>query len=231
MKICGINKTTLLDYPGKVACTVFLGGCNFRCPFCQNSSLVLHPETQPEYSQEEFFSFLEKRKGILEGVCITGGEPSLSHDLGNFLQKIKSMGYPVKLDTNGSHPTLLKNLIKDKLVDMIAMDIKTSPACYSVLTGISQPDLSSLYNSVELLKNGSIDYEFRTTVVKELHTEQDFCEIGTWLKGAKAYYLQAYRDSEEVLQPGFSSYSREQLEHFRSILLQTIPFVGIRGID
>lgn len=231
MKICGINKTTLLDYPGKVACTVFLGGCNFRCPFCQNSSLVLHPENQPEYSQEELFSFLKKRKGILEGVCITGGEPTLAHDLGDFLQKIKSMGYPVKLDTNGSHPTLLKNLIKDNLVDMVAMDIKTSPARYSVLTGIPHPDLHSIYNSADFLMNGNIDYEFRTTVVKELHAEQDFYEIGTWLKGAKAYYLQAYRDSEEVLQPGFSSYSLEKLEGFRSILLQTIPLVGIRGIE
>lgn len=231
MKICGFNKTTLLDYPGRVACTIFLGGCNFRCPFCQNGGLVKRPEEQPEYEKEEILSFLKKRKGILDGVCISGGEPTLSPSLGSLLQDIKSLGYSIKLDTNGSRPEVLKSLTKDGLVDMIAMDIKTSPQRYSVLTGIPHPDLNAIYESVDFLMSGSTDYEFRTTVVKELHKESDFQEIKTWLKGAKAYYLQAYRDSEEVLQPGFSSYSREELMHFRSILLNSIPLVEIRGID
>lgn len=231
MKICGFNKTTLLDYPGRVACTIFLGGCNFRCPFCQNGGLVERPEQQPEYSREEILSFLKKRKGILDGVCISGGEPTLSPALGSLLPDIKSLGYSIKLDTNGSRPDILKSLAKDRLIDMIAMDIKTSPGQYSVLTGIAHPDLNAIYESVDFLMSGTIDYEFRTTVVKELHTERDFHEIGMWLKGAKSYYLQAYRDSEEVLQPGFSSYSQEELMYFRSILLNSIPLVEIRGID
>lgn len=231
MKICGFNKTTLLDYPGRVACTIFSGGCNFRCPFCQNGGLVVRPEEQPEYSREEILSFLKKRQGVLDGVCVSGGEPTLSPSLGSLLQDIKNLGYSIKLDTNGSRPDTLKSLAEDGLIDMVAMDIKTSPERYSVLTGIPHPDLNAIYESVDFLMSGNLDYEFRTTVVKELHKESDFREIGMWLKGAKAYYLQAYRDSEEVLQPGFSSYSREELLHFRSILLESISLVEIRGID
>lgn len=231
MKICGFNKTTLLDYPGRVACTIFSGGCNFRCPFCQNGGLVVRPEEQPEYSREEILSFLKKRQGVLDGVCVSGGEPTLSPSLGSLLQDIKNLGYSIKLDTNGSRPDTLKSLAEDGLIDMVAMDIKTSPERYSILTGIPHPDLNAIYESVDFLMSGNLDYEFRTTVVKKLHKESDFREIGMWLKGAKAYYLQAYRDSEEVLQPGFSSYSREELLHFRSILLESISLVEIRGID
>lgn len=231
MKICGLNKTTLLDYPGKVAATIFLGSCNFRCPFCHNSSLVLHASREPEISREEVLSFLKKRKGILEGVCITGGEPTLSPELGDFLQEIRDLGYPVKLDTNGSRPETLKELVSKGVVDKIAMDIKACPENYGNLAGLLYPDLDSIGKSVDFLMEGHVDYEFRTTVVKELHTEKDFREIGQWLKGAKAYYLQAYKDSEEVLQPGFCSYSLPELERFRSILLETIPLVEIRGID
>lgn len=231
MKICGLNKTTLLDYPGKVAATVFIGSCNFRCPFCHNSSLVLHASREPEISREEVLSFLKKRKGILEGVCITGGEPTLNPELGDFLQEIRDLGYAVKLDTNGSRPDTLKELVSKGVVDKIAMDIKACPENYGNLAGLLYPDLDSIGKSVDFLMEGHVDYEFRTTVVKELHTEKDFREIGQWLKGAKAYYLQAYKDSEEVLQPGFCSYSLPELERFRSILLETIPLVEIRGID
>lgn len=231
MKISGFNKTTLLDYPGKVAATIFLAGCNFRCPFCHNSSLVLHPAMQPEYSQEELLKFLVKRKGILDGVCISGGEPTLAGELADFLRKIKDIGYEIKLDTNGSRPDVIKSLAENKLVDKIAMDIKACPGNYSALTGLSRPDMDAIRESVDFLLEGKVDYEFRTTVVKELHTEEDFREIGLWLKGARAYYLQAYRDSEEVLQPGFCSYTREELESFRALLLETIPLVEIRGID
>lgn len=231
MKICGLNKTTLLDYPGKVAATVFLGSCNFRCPFCQNSPLVLHADREPEISREEVLSFLKKRAGILEGICITGGEPALNDDLEDFLREIHGLGYAVKLDTNGSRPHLIKDFVKKGLIDMVAMDIKAGPENYGNATGLLYPDLDSIRESVDFLLEGNVDYEFRTTVVKELHTEKDFREIGQWIKGAKAYYLQAYKDSEEVLQPGFSSYSFEELEKFRSILLETIPLVKIRGID
>lgn len=231
MKICGLNKTTLLDYPGKVAATVFLGSCNFRCPFCHNSSLVLHADKEPEISCDEVLSFLKKRRGILEGVCITGGEPTLSPDLDGFLEKIRDLGYSIKLDTNGSRPYIIKTLVNRGLVDKIAMDIKACPENYGILAGLQYPDLESIRESADFLMNGDVDYEFRTTVVKELHTERDFREIAQWLRGAKAYYLQAYKDSQEVLKPGFSSYSLEELEKFRSILLETIPLVEIRGID
>lgn len=231
MKIYGLNKTTLLDYPGRVAATIFLGGCNFRCPFCQNSSLILNPSSQPELSVEEVLSFLKKRQGILEGVCVTGGEPTLSPDLPEFLEEIRVLGYPIKLDTNGTRPDLLKTLSQKGLIQMTAVDIKACPDNYPSLCGLLHPDLDAIKETVDFLINGTLDYEFRTTVVKELHSEQDFIIIGKWLSGAKAYYLQAYRDSEEVLQPGFSSYSQKELEHFRQILLQTIPLVELRGID
>lgn len=231
MKICGLNKTTLLDYPGKVACTIFIGGCNFRCPFCQNSSLVLQHHAQPEISQEEIFKFLRKRQGILEGVCITGGEPTLYPDLVEFIKKIKDLGYFVKLDTNGTNPDLIQFLVSHHLVDKIAMDIKTSRERYPVLCGIEKPAMESIEKSVSFLLKNSVDYEFRTTVVKELHTEQDFLNIRQWIEGAKAYYLQAYRDSEEVIQPGFSSFSFQELLHFKEILEETISLVEIRGID
>lgn len=231
MKICGLNKTTLLDYPGKVACTIFVGGCNFRCPFCHNSSLVLDAASQPKISQEEIFTFLKRRRGILEGVCITGGEPTLYPELSEFFKKIRNLGYMIKLDTNGSHPEVLKKLAADGLVDKIAMDIKTSPEHYSLLTGIATPDMDAIKESVSYLLEGNVDYEFRTTAVKELHSEQDFIEIAQWLKGAKAYYLQAYKDSEEVIKPGFSSFTLEELEHFKDILKEYISLVEIRGID
>ena len=231
MKIYGLNKTTLLDYPGRVAATIFLGGCNFRCPFCQNSSLVLSPDRQPEIPEEEVLSFLKKRKGILEGVCVTGGEPTLSPELPEFLKKIQDLGYPVKLDTNGSRPQVLKDLANRNLIQMTAVDIKACPNNYPSLCGLVHPDLDSIQETVDFLINGSLDYEFRTTVVRELHTEQDFIQIGQWIAGAKAYYLQAYRDSEEVLQPGFSSYSQKELMYFRDILKRTIPLVELRGID
>ena len=231
MKIYGLNKTTLLDYPGRVAATIFLGGCNFRCPFCQNSSLVLSPDRQSEIPEEEVLSFLKKRKGILEGVCVTGGEPTLSPELPEFLKKIQDLGYPVKLDTNGSRPQVLKDLESRNLIQMTAVDIKACPNNYPSLCGLVHPDLDSIKETVDFLINGSLDYEFRTTVVRELHTEQDFIQIGQWIVGAKAYYLQAYRDSEEVLQPGFSSYSQKELMYFRDILKRTIPLVELRGID
>ena len=229
--IHGLTKTTLLDYPGRVAATVFLGSCNFRCPFCQNSSLVLHPSEEPEISEEEVLSFLKKRTGILEGVCISGGEPTLSADLEDFIRKIRKIGYPVKLDTNGTHPEILKSLAEKNLIQMTAVDIKACPENYPSLTGLLKPDLDAVKQTVDFLLHGTLDYEFRTTVVRELHSEEDFRRIGTWLKGAKAYYLQAYKDSDEVLQPGFSSYSLEELEHFREILLESISRVEIRGID
>ena len=201
MRICGFNKTTLLDYPGKVASTIFLGGCNFRCPFCQNGILVVAPGEQPDYSQEELLTFLKKRKGILDGVCISGGEPTLSDGLEEFLGKIKELGYAVKLDTNGSRPKIVKHLAEAGLIDKVAMDIKACPDNYGNLTGIEKPDMDSIFETADFLLHGNLDYEFRTTVVRELHTQKDFEEfvqLGEYLgyldtdmqKNTTQWYLQ-----------------------------------------
>lgn len=230
MAIHGWNKLTLLDYPGKLACTLFLGNCNFRCPFCQNGTLVLHPMQEPVIEMEEIRNLLKKRKGILDGVCISGGEPTLCEQLPVLAQELKSLGYAVKLDTNGSRPEMLKSLVKDQLLDYVAMDIKNSPQRYQETVGEVLLDFSAVLESVDFLKTGIIDYEFRTTVVKELHREEDFRKIGAWLAGSKRYFLQGYQESEHVICPGFSAYSRSKLESFRKILLQTIPQVEIRGV-
>lgn len=231
MYICGLNKTTLLDYPGKVACTIFLGGCNFRCPFCHNSGLVLSPCDEPQHTEEEILAFLKKRQGILEGVCITGGEPTQDKELISFIEKIHALGYPIKLDTNGSRPWILKKLVRNQLIDMVAMDIKSSPSSYETVAGVKGLNLNPIQESVDFLMRNEIPYEFRTTVVRELHSTEDFRQIGEWLAGCQAYYLQAYQDSPEVMMPGFSSYTREELEEFQAILQKTISKVEIRGID
>ena len=176
-------------------------------------------------------AFLKKRKGILDGVCVSGGEPTLSEGLEELLGKIKELGYAIKLDTNGSRPKIVKNLAKAGLIDKVAMDIKACPNNYGNLTGIEKPDMDSIFETADFLLHGKVDYEFRTTVVRELHTQRDFEEIARWLKGAKEYYLQAYKDSEGVLRPGYGSYTFEELQRFQKILQRTILSVGIRGID
>ncbi|HKM03790.1 MAG TPA: anaerobic ribonucleoside-triphosphate reductase activating protein [Lachnospiraceae bacterium] len=231
MEIHGLNKTTLLDYPGHVAATLFTGGCNFRCPFCHNKDLVLSPSSQPIISLDEVFSFLEKRKNILTGVCITGGEPTLQKDLPEFIRDIKALGYLVKLDTNGYRPDILKSLVSDHLLDYVAMDIKTSPANYSIVTGLSSMDVSKIMESVSFLMSGSVTYEFRTTVVKELHKSSDFEEISTWLTGCRSYYLQSFKDSENVISPGFTCYDKEDLLGFIKMISNKIPHVFLRGVD
>lgn len=230
MKICGLNKTTLLDYPGCVAATVFAGGCNFRCPFCHNGDLVLHSAKMKEYSEEEVLNFLNKRKNVLEGVCVTGGEPTLYSDLPEFIAKIKAMGYKVKLDTNGSNPKMLKRLVEGKLVDYVAMDIKAPVSEYNKLCGV-QVDTESVQQSVAYLKQGEIPYEFRTTVVKELHTKQDILEIGKWILGAENYYLQSYRETDENICKGFSAMEKEELFELERELKKSIKNVKVRGVE
>lgn len=236
MKIYGLQKLTLLDYPGKMAATLFLGGCNFRCPFCHNSGLVLSPEQQEVLPVSEVLAFLEKRRGILEGVCITGGEPTLSGDLKRLITDIRGLGYLVKLDTNGSRPEVLRELVSEGLLDYAAMDIKSSLSGYAKAAGLSSGQASviteKVAESAAFLMENHIPYEFRTTVTKELHSADDFREIARWLAGCSAYYLQAYRDSESVLMPHtFHSYTRRELEGFQTILQEKIPLVEIRGID
>lgn len=231
MQIHGFNKTTLLDYPGRVAATVFTGACNFRCPFCHNGDLVICPETQPLIPESEVLALLKKRKGILTGVCISGGEPTLQQDLSGFLAKIKELGFQTKLDTNGYRPNVLKELIKDKLLDYAAMDIKSGRDGYAKVCGVPSLDFSKIEESVHILMESGLAYEFRTTVVKELHSEEDFLQIGALIKGCQAYYLQGYQDSSQVLRPGFHAYSKEEMERFRTLLLPFVPQTELRGID
>ena len=226
MRIGGLQKLTLLDFPGHVACTVFLQGCNFRCPFCHNASLVLGTDA---VSENEVLSFLKKRQGLLDGVAITGGEPLLSAEIDALLEKIKALGYRVKLDTNGSFPERLRGLIERKLVDYVAMDIKNTREKYDLTAGTSGV-LPAVEESVALLKEGLIPYEFRTTVVDELHEPADFAEIGQWLKGAQAYFLQAFVDSGNLLGVGMHAASKEKMELCRAEAAKQFKRVEIRGL-
>lgn len=231
MNIQGFTKTTLLDYPGKVAAVIFLGGCNFRCPFCHNSSLVLAPNRELSDSLEDILRFLKKRRKILDGVCISGGEPTLDPDLEALCEQLKALSYPVKLDTNGTNPGLLRKLAGEHLIDYVAMDIKSSLQNYPKLTGISKPDLDGIRQSVEWLMANALAYEFRTTVVRELHTEKDFTEISRWLAGASQYYLQAYRDSPQVMRRGYTACTKEEMEHYLELVRVSVPAAQLRGID
>lgn len=229
MQIHGLQKMTLLDFPGKVACTVFFDGCNFRCPFCHNSEL-LGVGFPPLMDEEELLAFLQKRKGILDGVCITGGEPLLQKELPQLLENIKNMGFLVKLDTNGSFPAVLEDLIHRGLVDYVAMDIKNSPNRYAETVGRERFDLSQVEKSVALLMQGKVDYEFRTTVVAQFHDETSFHEIGRWIKGARRYFLQCFVARDSVLQHGLEAPSEADLQRYAEIARIYVPETGVRGV-
>ncbi|WP_343207925.1 anaerobic ribonucleoside-triphosphate reductase activating protein [Anaerolentibacter hominis] len=230
MQIHGFNKTTLLDYPEHLAATIFTGGCNFRCPFCHNASLVINPASQPYIPEDEVLAALKKRRTILEGVCITGGEPTLQKDLPLFIEKIKKLGLNVKLDTNGNHPAMMKYLIQEKLIDYVAMDVKNSRESYGKTIGIENPDLSKICESVDYLLEGHITYEFRTTVVKELHTAADFESIGLWLNGADAYFLQCFEDSGDLITQGMTAWDKESMVRFKDIMEKYVKKAEIRGL-
>lgn len=231
MQILGFQKTTLLDYPGHVAATIFTGGCNFRCPFCHNGDLVLHPQQLPVFTEEEIFALLRKRQGILDGVCITGGEPTLQPDLVDFIRKVRALGYDIKLDTNGYRPDILKHLCEQGLLDYVAMDIKHAPAKYNTICNVSNFQLEHILSAVEFLKSGVVPYEFRTTLIQEVHTPEDIIAIGEWLSGAAAYFLQAYKDSDTVIQSGFHAHDRDTLLQFVEHLKPYVPAVQLRGVD
>ena len=229
MRIFGLQKLTLLDFPGKVACTVFTGGCNLRCPFCHNASLVAPAEG--EIPEKEVLSFLESRKKVLDGVCITGGEPLLWPDIGEFIEKIKALGLEVKLDTNGCFPERLAGLMDEKLVDHVAMDIKTSPGNYAKVVGIPEFDVSPVLRSAGLLMQGKVPFEFRTTVVAELHSEEDFEAIADRFAGDFSYYIQSFKDSGDILsKEELHAYPKETLERFLQIVSKKIPKAELRGV-
>lgn len=232
MKIQGLQKLTLLDYPEKVACTIFTAGCNFRCPFCHNASLVLEEKQQAVYREEEIFSFLKKRQGILDGVCVSGGEPLLQADIDIFLEKVKKLGFLVKLDTNGSFPKKLKELVKNGLVDYVAMDIKNSRELYCRTAGIADQEtiMERIQESASFLLKSPVDYEFRTTVVQGYHTRETFEEIGCWIRGAEKYFLQAFVDSGELVDPRSTGFEKAEIEAFAGVVKQYVPNVQIRGV-
>ena len=231
MNIQGLQKLTLLDYPGKVACTIFVAGCNFRCPFCHNASLVTHINPENAIPEEEVLDFLMKRRKVLDGVCITGGEPLLAPELDRFMERVKDMGYRIKLDTNGSNVNRLKYLAGRGLIDYVAMDIKNVPQKYGMTIGIDGYNPENVIKSASWLMTGAVPYEFRTTVVREFHKRDDFEGIGRWLAGADRYYLQSFRDSGDVIQPGLRAYSRDILEQALEIVRKYIPAAELRGVE
>ena len=230
MILGGFQKLTLLDYPGKIATTVFTLGCSFRCPFCHNPELVDLRLAHNEESEKGFFDFLEKRKGKLEGVCITGGEPTIQPDIIEFIKKIKKMGFLVKLDSNGTRPDVLKKIFEQKLVDFVAMDIKSNLENYDKVTG-SNVDRDRIRMSVNLIMHSKIPYEFRTTVVPGLHEEKDFLEIAKWISGAQAYYLQEYREEQKILDPNLKEKTRGKsldLEKVKKMIEKNFEKIEIR---
>lgn len=229
MKIAGIQRLTLLDYPGKVACTVFLAGCNMRCVFCHNSNM-LDMKCKAAVSEEELFDFLKKRRGLLDGVCITGGEPLLSPKIEPFIRKIRELGFAIKLDTNGSRPDVLKALVNEGLLDYVAMDIKNAPDRYAKTIGLDVFSIESIRESVAFLLRDALDYEFRTTVVDEFHDEAAFLEIGKWITGARRYFLQPFLDSDFVPKKGLHAPSHDRLLRCKEVVRPFVNMVDIRGI-
>ncbi len=229
MLIEGLQKTTLLDYPGCVACTMFSHGCNLRCPFCHNASLVVRKPSNI-INIEEITEFLKKRKGILDGICLTGGEPLLQKDAIDFIRYLKEFGYKLKLDTNGFYPDKLKSVIEDGLVDYVAMDIKSSRENYAKAVGIPDIDVSPVEESVRLIMSSGIDYEFRTTAVKGLHLVSDFEKIGVWIKGAKRYFIQQFIDSGDIISEGLSAFTKEETEKLLAAVSENVKTASIRGL-
>ena len=231
MNISGLQKLTLLDYPGHIACTVFTGGCNFRCPFCHNASLVLPDRERDELSVDSVLAFLKKRVGVLDGVAVTGGEPLLHDDIGELLREVKALGSKVKLDTNGSRPELLARLIGEGLIDRVAMDVKAAPEDYAVCVGLESVDIAAIERSKDMLLSGCVDYEFRTTVVKGLHTEASLVSAAQWIAGAREYYLQQFKASDDVIRAdGLCAFSDEEMHALCNAVKRFVPTAQLRGV-
>ena len=230
MKIYGLQKLTLLDFPGRVACTVFLGGCDYRCPFCHNYALATG--AAPALMEaDELLRFLEKRRGLLDGVAITGGEPCLQPGLPALMRQIRALGFLVKLDTNGAHPDRLGEILDAGLADYVAMDVKNSPEKYALTAGVERLDLDAVRRSVDLLKGGAVDFEFRTTLVDEFHREADIEAIGAWIRGARRYFLQVFADRDAVPFSNLHAPDREKLRRYLEIARQYVPQAELRGAD
>ena len=227
MLIQGLQKLTLLDFPGHVACTVFLGGCDFRCPFCHNSSLIAGGEAVMD--DAALLAFLKKRQGLLDGVAFTGGEPLLRRDLAPLLREIRALGFAVKMDTNGNHPDVLKALVGEGLIDYVAMDIKNSPEKYAATIGLESFDTSAVAESLAFLKTDVVDYELRTTAVAEYHTDEDFLAMGKWIEGAKRYFIQCYTERDSVLCGGLTAPSTEDLNRWCEIVRPYVGEAAVRG--
>ena len=230
MRINGFQKLTLLDFPGHTACTVFTGGCNLRCPFCHNALLVTEADELEEYPEEEILAFLKKRQGILDGVAITGGEPLLQRDIRAFIEKVRALGYAVKLDTNGTFPKMLKELAEAGLLDYVAVDIKNSKERYAETAGIPRLDLSGIEETVRYLLEGHVPYEFRTTVVAEFHTPEDIRKIGEWIRGADRYVLQHFEDSGNLIGKNMHPVEKEQMYDMQRIVQKYVGEADVRGL-
>lgn len=231
MYLCGLQKLAMVDYPGKLAATVFTGGCNLRCPFCHNALLVTRLDETPELGEEAVLSFLATRTKLLDGVVLSGGEPLLQSDAADFLRKIRQMGFAVKLDTNGFFPDRLSAILEEGLVDYVAMDIKNAPEKYPITCGIPGLDTAPVAESVKLLRQSGVDFEFRTTLVREFHTPEDLLAIGRWLEGSPRYFLQAFVDSGNLVGSGCSPFTPQEMRDFTLLLLPFFGEVNLRGID
>lgn len=229
MQIHGLQKMTLLDFPGKVACTVFLGGCDFRCPFCHNWD-ILDPSTPVIMEEDEFYKFLDKREGLLDGVAITGGEPLLRTGMADFIKGIRSRGFLVKLDTNGNHPDRLKELVSEGLLDYVAVDVKNNKERYGETVGIPMLDISKIEETISFLLEGNVPYEFRTTVLRQFHDADSFKGIAEWIEGAEHYFIQSFVDRETVPFSGLEAYSPEELEEFKKLVEPHVKHIDIRGV-
>lgn len=230
MRIDGLQKMTLLDFPGKVACTVFTGGCNFRCPFCHNAPLVTELSEKPDFTVDEVLDFLKKRSGLLDGVAITGGEPLINPEMSDFIREIRRLGYAVKLDTNGSFPERLKDIVSEGLVDYVAMDIKNRKEKYAETIGLVSYDISNVEQSIAFLKSGAVDCEFRTTVVKQFHTVEDIRRAAEWISGAERYFLQSFVDSGNLICDSVSGVDKETMLEMQKAASEFVPQTQIRGI-
>ncbi|MDO4940630.1 MAG: anaerobic ribonucleoside-triphosphate reductase activating protein [Erysipelotrichaceae bacterium] len=230
VKFYGLQKLTLLDFPGNMATTIFTGGCNFRCPFCHNRSLVFLNENDQEISSQDVIDYLSSRSRVLDGVCITGGEPLLHKDIINFIRRVKDLGLKVKLDTNGTSPDTLISLVEEGLLDYVAVDIKNCKEKYALTVGLDNYDVSDVEKTVEYLLEGHVDYEFRTTVVDDFHKVEDIVNIGKWIKGASAYYLQNFEDHGTCICQGLQAVSKDTLYEMRDAVKEYVKKVEIRGV-